>query len=111
MGGEITPFPNAEIDFEPEEFTYTIWRTGTAQKRTYQINKCFMGQPMDNFWVELKGSREVFCNCQGFARQRFPKIEHKHVKIAMDFAERGEPENAEYRIHGTGAKTEIEVVN
>ncbi len=90
-----------------EMTTYTIWRTGTSMQRHYQINKLVIGVVMDNYWVQLK-SREVYCNCPGFQRQNFPKIEHKHVKIAQDFHDRGEPANALYKIHGTGAKNTIE---
>ena len=96
---------------EPEEATYTIFRTGMARLRQYQVEKRIMGVKIEEYWVQLKGHKEVHCTCPGFARQRFPKIEHKHVKLAMDFYERNEPKNAEYRIHGTGANTEIEVLS
>ena len=93
-----------------EATTYTIFRTGSDRLRHYQINKCVMGVEIDKYWVQLKGSRQVYCDCMGFQRQQFPKIEHKHVKIALNFSERGEPRGAEYRIHGTGAKAQLEVI-
>lgn len=90
-----------------EMTTYTIWRTGDKCRRHYQLNKMVMGVVVDEYWVELK-HRTVYCNCPGFQRQQFPKIEHKHVKIAQDFHDRGEPMDAIYKIHGTGAKATIE---
>jgi len=98
-----------ERDAEKLEATrYTIWRTGNAHQRHYQINKIIMGVTVDRYWVQLKGSKECYCDCMGFRRQNFPHMEHKHVKVAMDFHDRGEPKDAEYRIHGTGSKTEVE---
>lgn len=89
--------------------TYTIFRTGNAQQRYYQVNKMRLGVRLDEYWVQLRGNN-VFCNCPGFRRQNFPKIDHKHVKIAQDFSDRGEPVDAEYKIVGTGAEAQIEVI-
>jgi hypothetical protein len=90
-----------------EATTYTIFRTGSAHQRHYQINKVIMGVVVDEYWVQLKGSKECYCNCPGFQRQRYPKMEHKHVKMALDFSERCEPEDACYFIEGTGAEANI----
>ena len=90
--------------------TYTIFRTGSPQKRHYQITKEIMGVEMDSYWVQLRGRGDVYCNCPGFERQKFPKMEHKHVKIAEDYSARGEPEGARYKIHGAGAQNTIEVL-
>ncbi len=91
-----------------EMTTYSIWRTGNQCQRHYQLNKMVMGVVTEQYWVQLKGSSTVYCNCPGFQRQQFPKIEHKHVKIAQDFSDRGEPNKALYKIHGTGEKNTIE---
>lgn len=92
-----------------EMTTYSIWRTGGPRIRRYQVNKRIAHVDTgERYWVELKGRDEFYCDCPGFRIQTFPKVEHKHVKIAMDFNERGEPDKALYKIHGTGAKTEIE---
>lgn len=88
--------------------TYTIFRTGVKTRHTYQLTKMVMGVELEEYWVELKNDGGVFCNCPGFLRQKFPAKEHKHVKIALDYRERGEPEDALYRIHGTGANAKIE---
>ena len=87
--------------------TYTIIRTGARYIRHYQIDKMIMGVSVDKYWVHLKGRDEVWCDCPGFRRQTFPKMEHKHVKIAQDFNRRNEPIGVTYKIIGTGAKTEI----
>ncbi len=98
-----------EQDEETRDATcYTIFRTGNSKLRHYQINKEIMGVDVDKYWVQLKGSKECWCDCPGFKRQKFPKMEHKHVKIAMDFSLRGEPTGAHYTITGTGAKTTVE---
>ena len=92
---------------EPEEFTYTIFRTGMKHQRHYQVEKRFMGVIVDAYMVQLNGRGKFECTCPGFYRQNFPKVEHKHVQIAIDFSEAGEPNNLEYRIQGTGAKAQI----
>ena len=76
--------------------------------RKFQINKLVMGVKTDDYWVSLLGRDRFDCSCPGFAMQKYPPIEHKHVKLALDFWERGEPENAQYMIHGTGANAQIE---
>lgn len=97
-----------EQEEETREATvYTIFRTGNRHIRHYQINKVIMGVEVDKYWVHLKGRDEVWCDCPGFRRQSFPKMEHKHVKIAQDFNKRGEPDGAQYNIVGTGANTTI----
>jgi len=88
--------------------TYSIWRTGSKRTRTYQVNKLTIGVEVENYWVELKGRQQFYCNCPGFRRQSYPAIDHKHIKIAMDFSDRGEPQHALYKIIGTGGKTTIE---
>ncbi len=93
-----------------EMTTYSIWRTGSRYQRHYQINKLVMGVEVESYWTQLKGNSSVYCNCPGFQRQSFPKIDHKHVKIAQDFHDRGEPADALYKIHGTGGTTTLEVL-
>lgn len=89
--------------------TYSIWRTGSARQRHYQINKLTIGVDTgDKYWVQLNGRDKFWCDCPGFRRQKFPAIDHKHVKIAMDFHDRGEPAKALYKIHGTGVHAKIE---
>lgn len=91
-----------------EMTTYTIWRTGSSRKKHYQLNKLVCGVEVEKYWVQLDGRGRFWCDCPGFRRQKFPAIDHKHVKIAVDFSERGEPLKALYKIHGTGATSEIE---
>ena len=98
----------SKAEEEREMVTYSIFRTGATRKRTYQINKLVIGVVVDNYWVELKGRGQFYCGCLGFRRQSYPAIDHKHIKIAMDFSERGEPINALYKIEGTGGNTTIE---
>lgn len=90
---------------------YTIFRTMNTSKvrRIYQIDKRIFDEVMDSYLVEIKPGG-VFCSCPGFLRQKYPAREHKHVRVALDFIERGEPEGAEYKLKGTGINTEIEVI-
>lgn len=76
----------------------------------YQIDKCLMDISVEKYWVVIERTGKVFCDCPGFLRQRFPDREHKHVKIALDYRERGEPEDAKYRIYGAGANNTIEYI-
>lgn len=94
-----------------EATTYQIVRTGNKYQRHYRIEKYIMGVYVEAFNVRLKGMKEIFCDCPGFHIQKFPKIEHKHVKIAQDFHKRGEPANATYKIHGAGAVASIEYLS
>ena len=93
-----------------ETVTYTVFRTGDMRHRHYQINKMVMGVKVDDYWVQLSSRDSVSCSCPGFRRQNFPPMEHKHIKLAQNYSERGEPIKAEYRIHGAGANAIIEVV-
>lgn len=52
----------------------------------------------------------IWCDCTGFKIQKFPHIDHKHIKLVLDYQERGEPMWAKYRIQGTGAVTAIEFI-
>ena len=90
---------------------YTIFRTGNSNKRHYQVNKMIMGVEQEKYWVQLNGRDSCFCDCPGFRRQSFAKMEHKHIKIALDYSARGEPKDATYRITGTGVKAQIRYID
>jgi hypothetical protein len=49
----------------------------------------------------------MWCDCTGFQCQKFAHIDHKHIKLVIDYQEEGEPTYAEYHIFGTGAKAKI----
>jgi len=79
-----------------------------VQKREgdhYNINKVRKDDPkkiLDSYGLTIKrkkdGTWDLWCDCMGFRRQNYPKIEHKHVRIIIDYLERGQPEWAEYSI-------------
>ena len=61
------------------------------------------GVQVETYTVELTPSADgpliPYCSCMGFRMQKYPKIQHKHVKIALDFQSRGEPKwGVYYRI-------------
>lgn len=91
---------------DPEEYVYRIKRVGGPHERKYRIDKTILDIHAETYYVRLKGN-SVECSCPGFARQKYPAIDHKHVQIAQDFHEVGEPNNAEYRIDGVGANATI----
>jgi hypothetical protein len=85
---------------------YEIFRTGSKSHKHYQINKVRLGVTLDQYWVVLK-AKEVQCSCPGFRIQKYPAIDHKHVKLAQDYWDRGEPEGLLYKIEGTGSQALI----
>ena len=96
-----------ELEEERRDATrYTVHRALKSKTLMYQVNKEICGVSVEHYWVSIK-SREVYCDCAGFRIQKYPKIEHKHVKIVQDWKDRGEPEGAQYTIKGTGAAAEI----
>ena len=96
-----------------EATTYLIQKAfGKSDiKGVYRIGKMVMGVEVDNYHVTIKettgGLSNLWCDCPGFRNQQFPKIEHKHVKIALAYREQGEPEQAVYTINGTGKTAKI----
>lgn len=96
-------------DEKLEATTYRIQRFGN---HTYQIDKLIMDVEVEQYHITIKpdgrASLDLWCDCPGFRIQQFPKIEHKHIKIGLDFQKRNEPKWAEYKLRGTGRKAEIE---
>ena len=94
-----------------EATTYRIQQWGN---NSYQIDKLVIGVEVEQYQLTIKSegraTLDLWCNCPGFRIQQFPKIEHKHIKIALDYQERGEPSWAEYKLHGTGKKATIEFI-
>lgn len=91
------------------ETVYTIVRGSTSRANhiMYELHKLVDDVVEDKYWVSV-GPEETTCSCPGFSRQKFPKLQHKHIKIVHDFQENGEPEGARYTIHGAGANAVIE---
>ncbi len=50
----------------------------------------------------------LWCDCMGFRMQKYAYVQHKHIKLVIDFQKRGDPLFAMYRIRGTGGKAVIE---
>lgn len=78
--------------------------SGEQSKTHYTIEKRIMDTPVELYAVTIKSEGradlQLWCDCPGFRVQKYPKIDHKHIKIAMDYQSRGQPEWAEYRILG-----------
>ena len=86
---------------------YVIERDFGKHSNTFRLSKRLMTVEVDNYHVTLGDvPSKHWCTCPGMARQQFPREEHKHVKIAVDFVDRG-LEMASYRLEGTGRAAEI----
>lgn len=63
-----------------------------------------MEEHTDIYDVTIKGNNrgdyDLWCDCMGFRIQKFPKIQHKHIQLAMHFMELDDVEWALYRIKG-----------
>lgn len=97
---------------EDEKREATTYRIKCWGANSYHIDKLVMGVEVENYQLTIKSegraSLDLWCNCPGFRIQQFPKIEHKHIKIALDYQKRGEPPWADYTIKGTGKNAIIE---
>ena len=56
----------------------------------YTITKSLKGEVLETYTVYLHPADpdNVFCNCPGFQVQKYPKPQHKHVLLAVDFRAR-----------------------
>ncbi len=92
----------------------TVYRIQKWGEHTYQIDKLIMDVEIEQYHITIKqlilDTLDLWCDCPGFRMQLYPKVEHKHIKIGLDFIERDEPKWAEYRINGTGKKAQIKFV-
>ena len=93
--------------------TYVIKGVPGKIKDNYRISKRVMGVETDFYFtiVQPKGDKlvpvKLWCSCPGFHIQKFPKIEHKHIRMVFHYQALGEPVSAEYRMSGTGQNTII----
>ncbi len=101
-------------DDEKRELTiYRIQKDFGDKSNTYRIDKLVACVETSNYHIQINpindaGVGTLWCDCQGFRRQKFDKTKHKHIRIGFDYIARGRPEWAEYTIEGTGANAKIE---
>ncbi len=92
--------------------TYVVIKDFGKKSNAYKITKLQMGVELDNYHCsvryidELEGAA-VWCDCPGFRRQKFDKMQHKHIMLVLDYQKRGEPTSATYTIIGTGRNAKI----
>lgn len=96
-----------------EATKYRIIKVGDSNR--YKIVKTIMEVETDFYSIQINPIREngmgtLWCDCPGFRIQRFPHDKHKHILLGMDYIARGEPEWADYRMTGTGAKAKIHFI-
>ncbi len=90
-----------------------VYRINKYGEHSYNIVKTVMDVEMERYQISIKSTvgevldADLWCNCQGFRIQQFPKHQHKHILLGLDFQSRGEPAWAEYRMTGTGKKAKI----
>lgn len=94
-------------DLDSKDITYTVERiSGAAQRgvQKYLVTKFHDdGTPIGEYTVSLPASgnledRGLFCDCQGFRRQKYPKPQHKHVKLVAEHVRQGEPRGRVYTL-------------
>lgn len=96
--------------------TYQVCKSRHDMPHHYEVLRRVNGVNEDLFYVTLKMSDDsimpkvIWCDCPGFKGQKFAHIDHKHIKLVRHYQALGEPGWATYRIHGTGAHTEIEFI-
>ncbi len=99
---------------DKETIAATLYRIKKFGKNTYHIQKLVCAVEMEDYQITIGGvgvnQTNLWCNCPGFRIQQFPKIQHKHIKIGLDYRERGEPDWAEYRMTGTGKNAVIKFI-
>ncbi len=84
----------------------------------YRIVKTIMDVETDSYSISIKlkpallGTYidELWCDCPGFRIQQYPKEQHKHIVLGMDYIARGEPEWVDYRMTGTGKNAKIHFI-
>lgn len=78
---------------------------GAGNEGHYKVWKMVDGEEEDDYIVQVQPSRDgrrlvLWCDCPGFLRQHYPKIEHKHVKLVLDYQRRGEKGIGLYKLNG-----------
>ena len=96
--------------------TYRVCSTFGRLSNAFLIEKRILDVTVDRYHVsiqqELSGEiTSVWCDCPGFRMQKYAHLEHKHIKLVLDFQQRGEPTWAEYGMAGTGQKAVITFLN
>ncbi len=94
-------------DEKRECITYRIRKDFGPKSNVYSIGKIICEIEVDCYHVTLGTPDALWCDCPGFRRQTYDKQQHKHVVLAFDFRERGEPEGAVYTIEGTGRTAKV----
>ena len=99
--------------------TYKVTKAFGDTGHSYNVTKHVDGEHKlldSHMLVTVKWDKEkepyypvvIWCSCSGFKCQKFAHIDHKHIKLVLDFQKHGEPDEVLYKIHGTGGHTEIE---
>lgn len=102
-------------DAERRELTtYVVEKDFGKKSNVYKITKMVIGVEVDSYHCTVKLTPtgriiddNIWCDCPGFRRQNFAKIEHKHIMLVLNYMERGEPTSVTYTIVGTGKTAKI----
>jgi len=106
----------AERERDRRELTlYVIEKAFGKVKGVYRISKQVLDHEVDAYHVTVKlegddTTVQLWCDCQGFRRQKFPQLEHKHIRIALHYQSIGEPTKAIYRLKGVGQATKVQFI-
>ncbi len=58
-------------------------------------------EPEDTYQVTLYADGKIWCDCMGFTRQKYPKPEHKHIRLVHLYKSLGSPIGQAFVIKGT----------
>ncbi len=94
------------------EFTYTVRR---VDDKHFEISKWGdRPEPLEQYDIvipNIQSDEGIFCNCQGFRRQKYPLHEHKHIRLVRLFLRQQEPSGRVYEIDGKFPDFKFTIVN
>lgn len=92
-----------------EATVYRVEQDFGGRSEVYRLSKRTLDVEVEVYHVTI-AEKGDWCTCPGFARQKFDKTKHKHVRAVQDYIKRGSPKHADYRFIGAGANTKIRFV-
>jgi hypothetical protein len=83
---------------------YSVRRLTASRgiKDHFEVSKFAGDREPDVYDVTISVMGQLWCNCQGFRRQKYAKNLHKHVRMVELWRERGEVVGETFRIEDDG---------
>lgn len=90
---------------------YTVCKAAASMGHGYEVRRLVDGKQKALYYVTLVlhpgGIPTIWCDCPGFRMQKYAHIEHKHVKLVMEYQDCGEPLLSTFIMKGTGQNVTI----